>query len=103
MARNWISDRLPTIYDADEDGDVLVRTVDDGIGFRVVCWNRVTSYQAWAPLEKPDSNPARKVAQLFPVDGQLIALSDDGAIFRLCIVDGNRYKWMPLPLLPQQS
>lgn len=87
MKNQWISDRLPTAEDGDDDGDVLAHTSSNDVGFCVTRWDRVVRNQPWTRIHE--------------ADGYLIALSDDGAAFHLYFAGPGLYEWRPLPPLPQ--
>lgn len=107
MAINWISDRLPTIEDADEDGDVLAHSSHVELGFRITRWDRVVRNQPWAHLRKAKKQSSRKIVQLLVADGVVLAVSDDGLAFSLTekktdkAERGIEYSWWQLPPLPQ--
>lgn len=100
MVISWISDRLPTIEDADEDGNVLWLLNVSLNDMTIRSWNSFRLGESW--IHTPAwRNKARKIAQLIEAHGYLIALSDDGAAFHLYFGGPDRYEWRPLPPLPQ--
>lgn len=106
MAINWISDRLPTIEDADEDGNVLwLFNVSLG-DIAIRSWSNFQFGESW--VHTPAwRNQARKIVQLLVADGVVFAVSDDGLAFSLAeekahkTESGSKYSWWQLPPLPQ--
>jgi photosystem II stability/assembly factor-like uncharacterized protein len=97
MEQEWITDRLPTATDADEDGDVLAPLSQIG-GETHVLWNRVREGEPWkhSPFLQPPV--VRKPVQIAVSDDTVYALCDDGTVFRYT---GGFTGWTQLPLVPQ--
>lgn len=55
---DWITDRLPTVYDASECDEVLVSSVIDGV--TALKWNCVKEGEPWMPCPPPYVPPKPK-------------------------------------------
>jgi len=77
MTQDWITDRLPSAADADEDGDVIVMPCDAG---RLYCknWRDVKPGDAWCHMRQSQSMPQRIVG-LARYNDSCIAFDQDGA------------------------
>jgi hypothetical protein len=100
----WISDRLPTKDDADEDGDVIICS-EDGTYWMLAVWDVVKYGKLWIPFVKPGSSATiepptptpRRFVSLISHSTALIAVADDGtAWFQL----DSASDWHPLRALP---
>ena len=106
---DWITGRLPTAADADEDGDVRVclepsGRSEDGI---YVHYSKVVPGQPWwspkavaqpTPPPAPAPAPTRVVTALAANDIHLYAVCNDGTIWDKGSLAGE---WHQLPSIPQ--
>ena len=105
----WITDRLPTAADADEDGDVRVcfeqsGRSEDGI---YVHYSEVVPGQPWwspkaaaqpTPPPAPAPAPTRVVTAMTANDLRLYAACNDGTMWAVGAVSGE---WHQIPSIPQ--
>jgi hypothetical protein len=120
MPQEWITDRLPTEADGDQDGEVrMVLRPNVSAPWHLAHWSCVGAGAFWqhtscwepptepTPTEpdpaEPDRIASRRVVQIAfdAVDAEtsaLIALCDDGSIWRLNAYDDY---WTELPAIPQ--
>ena len=114
MEQDWITDRLPTETDGDENGEVWLRNRRSSAPKRLVHFSYVHPGAPWqhtgiwkppaepAPTE-PDRIAARRVVQIafHAVDAErscLIALCSDGSLWCL---HAFAPEWTQLPAIPQ--
>jgi len=108
MTHEWITDRLPTEADADEDGDVRVPR-RHALGPEEGWWYQhhtlIVPGQPWwservpEPVEvepAPVPAPTRNVDWITSGGSELYALCDDGTIWIL-----GHPGWTQLPAIPQ--
>jgi hypothetical protein len=105
----WITDRLPTEADADNDGDVKIpykpcSIPEQGVfaHYSVIVpgqpwWSRRAVDRAAQPTPPPAPAPARVVTALATWSGRVFAACSDGTVWG---IDG-REEWYPLPSIPQ--
>ena len=105
----WITDRLPTLADADEDGDVQLMSYPDcppdqgGFApYRCV----LPGQPWWSPKAAAAAQPTRqtlldraRVVTALAVDGLgvIVAACNDGTIWNI----GSDPEWTQLPSIPQ--
>ena len=102
----WITDRLPTEADADDEGDVIVKFRPDDeppegfyCGYQVVVpgrpwWSERAEFRAAAPAPAP--TPVRGVTALCSFEGRLYAACDDGTVWA-----SEGQVWLQCPSIPQ--
>jgi hypothetical protein len=108
---DWITDRLPTAADADIDGEVLIKLVQDsecGEGayahFTVVVlgqpwWSRNAAARGAQPTPPPAPAPTRVVTAMTADGPCLYAACNDGTIWQF--PGGLDRRWYQLPSIPQ--
>jgi len=111
MSETWITDRLPTAHDADEDGDVRVisrpnclPSDGDFVHYSVVVpgqpwWSRYAEAQPAQPSSSLMPAPTRVVTAMVVAYDSLYAACNDGTVW----VRGLMYDWEQLPSIPQPS
>ena len=102
----WITDRLPTEADADDDGDVLVLS-NSGKTWYATDWEVVRPGQSWLPFIPPTgSRPSvptsqpRRIVSITESEGTVMAVADDGSAWRL---SATWSQWIQLPALPDRE
>ena len=104
---DWITDRLPTAADGDEDGDVI-GLLPGGLTWYVIHWGEIEPGQPWIAFEPvdaadavtaPTSQPRPIVSITLDADS-VAAVADDGTAWWLS-ADGT--KWTQLPALPDRE
>jgi hypothetical protein len=104
MEQEWITDRLPTEADGDENGDVRLRRWPGSSEYNYAHWSHIgpgapwlhTSY--WRPTAEPTPTASRRVVQIAASTSlDLFALCDDGTIW----INVSRSDWAELPAIPQ--
>jgi hypothetical protein len=114
---DWITHRLPTAADADDDGDVRLPEVPKALPGDYSeniwqHWSLVVPGQPWwsekaATNPTPASAPARKVVQIEAAPESkncyscLYALYDDNSIYEIAFRPGMPDQWRQLPPIPQ--
>jgi len=105
----WITDRLPTLADADADGEVRVRyetggAPEDGVyvHYSVVVpgqpwWSRNAAARTGQPNLPPAPAPARVVTVMATWSDRVFAACSDGTLWGI----GGGPEWYQLPSIPQ--
>ncbi len=111
MNYQWITDRLPTAHDADEDGDVQVINhanclPDDGefVHYSVVVpgqpwWSQKAQSRQMIHAAPPAPAPTRVVTVMFAAYDNLYAACNDGTVW----VRSLMCDWEQLPSIPQSE
>ena len=111
MSETWITDRLPTAHDADEDGDVHVisrpnclPSDGDFVHYSVVVpgqpwWSRYAEAQPAQPSSPLMPAPTRVATAMVVAYDNLYAACNDGTVW----VRGLMCDWEQLPSIPQPS
>ena len=106
----WITDRLPTRADADEDCEVQAlhspgAEPEDGVfvDYRLIVpgqpwWSRHAEFCAAASMPAPAPAPARVVTVMAANDLCLYAACNDGTIWTVGALGGE---WDPIAPIPQ--
>lgn len=108
----WITDRLPTEADGDDDGYVIVSTPTQRKWYRQY-FRLVSCGQSWLPfptpaampepaaaaVTTPTSQPRRIVSIALDADS-VAAVADDGTSWWL---GGDGTKWTQMPALPDRE
>ena len=101
---NWITDRVPTREDADDDGSVIALSFS-GRKWYTVHWADIPFGKAWIPfraLEQSPRSEQRSFAQIAigHGNGYAVALADDGTAWMYIPSDST---WRQLPSLPKRQ
>ena len=109
---DWITDRLPTEADGDEDGYVIVSTPTQRKWYRAY-FRLVSCGQSWLPFTPPAAKPApesvapatpapqpRRIISIAEADAAVFAIADDGTAWSL---SANWSNWTQLPALPDRE
>jgi len=112
MHDQWITNRLPTMEDADEDGEVMVKTArvqspadGDFAHYSVVVpgqpwWSRKARFRQMIHAAPPAPAPTRVVTALASdAEFGTIAACNDGTIWNI----GSGPEWTRLPSIPQSE
>ena len=113
---DWITDRLPTEADGDEDGYVIVSTATQSVWYRKY-FKLVSCGQSWLPFTPPAAMPAPESvapATSAPQPRRFVSITRTvyGAVHTLDAVadDGTAWwkvpgevEWTQLPALPDRE
>jgi hypothetical protein len=106
----WITDRLPTEADGDNDGDVI-GLLPCGLTWYVIHWGEIVPDQPWLPFTPPGATPEptaptsqRRIVSLtrtvYGAVHTIDAVADDGTAWWM--VPGE-VEWTQLPALPKRE
>jgi len=107
----WITDRVPTAEDADQDGDVKIpykpcSIPEQGVfaHYSVVVpgqpwWSRNAAARAAQPTPPPAPAPARVVTAMTTITaGMIVAACNDGTVWS---INQRDEEWYSCPSIPQ--